>query len=738
MTRTFRRTPFLVFLLIAAGGCATATAPDDPPGDGGSATGLLTVTISGIPSGTNAAVTVTGPGSFSQVLSASGTLNALVPGTYTVSSGEVTVGAASYLATAASQTATVVAGQVATSTVTYVAQVGDLMVSITGLPGGVAAAVQVTGPGGFAQTLSASATLADLPVGEYAVAAEAVMDGSDSYSPSATSQLVTVVLGQTVAASVDHALASGPGALYLEVTGLPGGVAADLTVNGPAAMDVPVNTSATLGQLTPGEYTVTAEIVSFQTTRYGPDLPSQTVTVMAGQTAQAAIDYDTANLIGSLTLTVTGLPGGVDANVTVTGPGSYSAAVTATETLAGLVEGQYLVTSTLVASGGTNYTPTPDIQSVAVVHQTQTDASVVYSAVILRGAVRDFSLGEIHACGLDQTGTPYCWGNSNSGQVGTGIAPDVVPAPVQIAGGPYVEIEASLGHTCGLTANGAAFCWGDNLDGEIGVGPIGGEALVPTPVSFGSSFSQISVGGAGFSCGLDDSGSAWCWGRNDRGQLGDGTTTNRGAPTQVVGGYTFREVRAGDRHACGLENSGLIRCWGDNLFFRLGVANVALSTAPVLVTNAPLFEEMTVGGSANCGLTVDGAAYCWGGNFVGELGNVGAGNSTMTPTVMLGDHVFQQIVSAGSATCGLDTAGQAWCTGDNTNGQLGDGTQVGRVQLTAVGGGVTFTGLIGGPRNTCGVDGAGQVWCWGRNDFGQLGNGATGDESLPVQVLPFM
>jgi hypothetical protein len=140
--------------------------------------------------------------------------------------------------------------------------------------------------------------------------------------------------------------------------------------------------------------------------------------------------------------------------------------------------------------------------------------------------------GVYHTCGVTRTGAAYCWGQNVSGQLGDGTTTDrLVPAPV--AGNlTFTAMSAGGAHTCGATTSHAAYCWGRNDFGQLGDGTTT-QRLVPTPIAGDLTFAGLSASGRFSSCGVTMSSAAYCWGRNDFGQVGDGTTTDRHVPTAV-------------------------------------------------------------------------------------------------------------------------------------------------------------------------------------------------------------
>jgi alpha-tubulin suppressor-like RCC1 family protein len=203
-------------------------------------------------------------------------------------------------------------------------------------------------------------------------------------------------------------------------------------------------------------------------------------------------------------------------------------------------------------------------------------------------------------------------------------------------------------------------------------------------------------------CGATTDNLAYCWGANNFGQLGDGTRTDGKKPVAVAGGLSFRQVMAG---------SGFVE------FLTPEAPDVAFT----------------------CGVITDNRAYCWGDNG-GHLGNGTTDRDALTPVAVSGGHRFSVVDPGGLHTCGVALNAVAFCWGDNSQGQLGDGSFGNRAQPIRVAGGLRFnnvsTSLIG--TTTCGVTTDNRAYCWGNNSSGQLGdgNGGFGIKSpRPVAVV---
>jgi alpha-tubulin suppressor-like RCC1 family protein len=360
-------------------------------------------------------------------------------------------------------------------------------------------------------------------------------------------------------------------------------------------------------------------------------------------------------------------------------------------------------------------------------------APVTFHATGTLFPVSALAAGDSHTCALNPSGTAFCWGNNASGQLGTGAPGPNDSLPKAVSGVlVFGSIAAGATHTCGLLPSGDAYCWGANEAGQLGDGTTT-PRFVPTAVAGGFKYSALDLS-ASFTCGLLLDGSARCWGLGTDGQLGDGTQTSRPLPTLVGGGHVFTAISTGGADACGLEAGGALFCWGNNAFGRLGDGTTATRLLPTAVSGGLSFVAFSAGSTHTCGIAAGGAGYCWGRGLSGRLGT-GTLTDQLSPAAVSGGLALSTISASAGDTCALTTAGLAYCWGFNGSGELGDGTFGNKLVPTAVLGGLTYTLIVAGSERSCARATNGGAYCWGRNDLGALGDGTFVGKEKPVGVV---
>ncbi len=394
-------------------------------------------------------------------------------------------------------------------------------------------------------------------------------------------------------------------------------------------------------------------------------------------------------------------------------------------------------------------------------------------------AYRALQFGSDVACAIFQDDTLGCWGQHNL--VGDGSAANTAhPTPTAPTGVGTVRSVAMGGTSgqlvCAATTGGKLMCFGDRTG--VTVPGASGGTVITTPIEVtGLSDVASVVIGDKHMCALTTTGTVSCWGANDRGQLGDGTTSPRTTPTAVPGLTGVKALASGFGHTCALTATDGVKCWGSPT--RVGTAT-ATATSPLDVDGLTSgVAELVAGGDASCARLTTGAVKCWGadGDSLGD----GIRTDGVTPVTVVGLSDAVSLVAGTNHRCALKKTGDVVCWGFNYAGQLGDGNawktqpvdvalQSAATHITAdwfsagalTAGGVygwgqtTNSGVLLGaadsrmePTKLSGIDGAtdvafgylfgcvalgGGAKCWGANFFGEVGDGTNTSRSSPTQV----
>ncbi len=352
------------------------------------------------------------------------------------------------------------------------------------------------------------------------------------------------------------------------------------------------------------------------------------------------------------------------------------------------------------------------------------------------GTPTTLAAGAHHSCTV-ASGRAYCWGANDHGQLGNGtVSNSLVPVAITGLGTNVQAITAGFDISCAIVG-GAAYCWGANDHGQLGNATTVPSATPVLVAGLSSGVQAISAGLGQHVCAIAND-AAYCWGKNDSGQLGDLSQGDSSTPMLVPSFNTgVSAIAVGAAHSCMIAG-GAVGCWGNDFSSQIGdgvpVGGAGYRLAPVWVI-ASGGQAIAAGGSHSCAV-VNGAAQCWGLNNYFQIGNP---NDffvpAYTPTAVLSLSAGVTAVADGTSfSCGLMNGG-AQCWGDNTNGQLGTGA-AGALPAQVYGLAANVTAIAAGDQHACAVI-ASVVRCWGANESGQLGTNTTVASTTPLDVGPF-
>ena len=302
-----------------------------------------------------------------------------------------------------------------------------------------------------------------------------------------------------------------------------------------------------------------------------------------------------------------------------------------------------------------------------------------------------------------------------------------------------VQVNGGALHTCAVVTPDSLMCWGWNEQGQLGIDTLV-DQRTPVPVPGLPSGVASIFTGSNHTCGLTTSGGVKCWGVGTAGQLGNGVhpgSYQSAAPVDVVGltiGVAY--VGGGQSHTCAVTSGGAVKCWGFNFNGQLGDGSTDTRYTPVDVTGLTSGVIAVTGGYRHtCALLTGGGVKCWGQNTYGQLGD-GTNADSNTPVDVVGLTDVVALTSYSQHTCALTSGGAVKCWGWNLYGQLATGNHANQNTPVDVGGIPTdITSVAVGYGHTCAASATSGVKCWGDNFYGQLGDGTTTESNTPVSVV---
>jgi len=320
--------------------------------------------------------------------------------------------------------------------------------------------------------------------------------------------------------------------------------------------------------------------------------------------------------------------------------------------------------------------------------------------------------------------TLWAWGNNSDGQLGDGSSGNTRNAPVQVrTSHGWTSLAAGRFHSVGLRADGTLWAWGRNDFGQLGDGTYTGRT-VPAQVGTDTNWASLAPGWY-YALAIKNDGTLWAWGDNSSGQLGDGTDTNRDIPVRVGFDTDWVSTSAGWLHTLALKKDGTLWAWGHNDSGQLGDGTGADKNSPVQVGIDKTWTSITAGSEHSLGLRADGTLWAWGFNSSGQLGD-GSTSQQLSPVQIGAGSTWIAVAGGDDRTAAVKSDGSLWawgqdCFGASSNTPVQVGSDTDWVSVTA------------GAQSFAALKSNGTLWTWGNSGYGQLGNGSTCG-SLPAQV----
>lgn len=340
----------------------------------------------------------------------------------------------------------------------------------------------------------------------------------------------------------------------------------------------------------------------------------------------------------------------------------------------------------------------------------------------------------------------WAWGDLGAGGVGSNAGSS---SPNSILGAALnwkqVSCAAnSVGAFSGTTSaavrtDGTLWTWGSNNFGQLGTATTTSRSSPNTVAGAGTDWARVSVGQA-HTAAVKTNGTLYTWGRNNIGQLGSASTTNRSSPVTIVGGFTdWLTVSCGYEHTAAIRTNGILYTWGNNTQGQLGDGTTTNRSSPNTVAGGGTnWTQISVGFLETGAIKSDGTLWTWGNNSNGQLGDNSSVNKSSPVTTVAGGTNWKQVSMMGSGFNAIKTDGTLWSCGYNFAGQLGTGevTSTNKSSpVTVAGGGKNWIRLTTGFQNCRGaIKADGTLWMWGNGNSGQLGNTFATARSSPVTV----
>lgn len=331
------------------------------------------------------------------------------------------------------------------------------------------------------------------------------------------------------------------------------------------------------------------------------------------------------------------------------------------------------------------------------------------------------SLSRGHQCAIMEDASLRCWGGNMNHQV-TGVNTEfqTSPVPITIAGVTgFRSVTTGENHTCAISLDNRLFCWGSNEDGQVGGGSSTGTQNSPLHIDSGVTYLSVASGDM-HTCAITTDNKLKCWGRNEYGQLGLGDTSERTSPTDTDNTASYKYVAAGSRSTCAIRTDDKLFCWGYNANYQLGDLSATNRNLPTAIDATESYKMVAVGSKHGCAITLADTMKCWGTNNYGQVGDNGV-TTRNQPVAVYGGDTYKFVTvnddsttaTARGFTCAITTSDVLKCWGANMLMQIGDPGLVARYQPTVTDAGTNYIDVRNSGSRACGITQSGALKCWG-------------------------
>ncbi|MCL1975567.1 MAG: Ig-like domain-containing protein [Firmicutes bacterium] len=364
------------------------------------------------------------------------------------------------------------------------------------------------------------------------------------------------------------------------------------------------------------------------------------------------------------------------------------------------------------------------------------EGSVTVTATIknsvLDGKILELASGNLHVMAITTTGSLWGWGVNTFGQLGDGSYGNFRLLPCRIGtDSDWVAVAPGLYHTLALKKDGSLWAWGRNNNGQLGDGTLI-DRLTPVQIGTDTNWATIVTGNI-HSIALKKDGSLWLWGSNEFGQLGDNTSIDRLSPQRLGADNDWEIAAGGYNHTLALKKNGSLWAWGQNSFGQLGNGTITESKTPVNIAGS--WSLISAGGYHNLALKADGSLWAWGLNSNGQLGDNTTGNR-YAPVRVGVENNWSLLEAGGRHSLALKNDGSLWSWGQNTYSQLGNGSTADNSNPSCIDSSFDWNILAAGDCHSLALKKDASLFAWGNNNYGQFGNGTTTGSTTPVDVTP--